>query len=126
MFKRFSFLFAAGLIALALSPLGCGKKSEAKTSQTVKLQIDYDNESKLQLTVDNGYQLWRLNPIDVAHGALTDSHQMAEYNACKIVKMDDKHAVVSTSYREAKYNVHLARVVKPNGIWTATEIEKIK
>ena len=81
MFKRFSFLFAAGLIALALSPLSCGKKSEGKTSQTVKLHIDYDNESRLQLTVDNGYQLWRLNPIDVEHGALTDSHQMAEYNA---------------------------------------------
>lgn len=126
MFKRFSVLFLAGLIALALSPLGCGKKSEAKTSQTLKLQIDYDNESRLQLTVENGYQLWRLNPIDVAHGALTDSHQMAEYNACKIVQMDEKHALVTTSYKNTTYNVHLARLVKPNGIWTATEIEKIK
>lgn len=125
MFKRFSILFLAGLIALTLSPLGCGKKSEAKTSQTLKLQIDYDNESRLQLTVENGYQLWRLNPVDVAHGALTDSHQMAEYNACKIVKMDEKHALVTTSYNDTTYNVHLARMVKPNGIWTATAIEKI-
>lgn len=125
MFKRISILFLAGLIALTLSPLGCGKKSEAKTSQTLKLQIDYDNESRLQLTVENGYQLWRLNPVDVAHGALTDSHQMAEYNACKIVKMDEKHALVTTSYNDTTYNVHLARMVKPNGIWTATAIEKI-
>lgn len=125
MFKKFSILFLAGLIALTLSPLGCGKKSEAKTSQTLKLQIDYDNESRLQLTVENGYQLWRLNPVDVAHGALTDSHQMAEYNACKIVKMDEKHALVTTSYNDTTYNVHLARMVKPNGIWTATAIEKI-
>ncbi len=126
MFKRFSILFLVGATALFLSSLGCGKTGEAKTSQTLKLHIDYDNESKMQLTVDNGYQLWRLNPIDVAHGALTDSHEMAEYNACKIVKMDDKHAVVSTVYKETKFNVHLARVVKPNGIWTATAIEKVR
>ncbi len=126
MFKRFSIFFIAGLIALTLYPLGCGKKSEAKTSQTLKLHIDYDNESKLQLTVENGYQLWRLNPIDVAHGALTDSREMADYNACKIAQMDEKHALVTTAYKEIKYNVHLARVVKPNGIWTATAIEKIK
>ncbi|MBI5182200.1 MAG: hypothetical protein HZA06_04740 [Nitrospirae bacterium] len=126
MFKRFSVIFLAGVIALSLFPLSCGKKGEAKTSQTMKLHIDYDNESRLQLTVENGYQLWRLNPIDVAHSALTDSHQMADYNACKIEKMDEKHAVVTANYKEITYKVRLARVVKPSGIWTATEIEKLQ
>lgn len=126
MFKRISVLFLVGAIILSLSSLSCGKKGEAKTGQTIKLRIDYDNESRLQLTVENGYQLWRLNPIDVAHSALTDSHEMADYNACKIEKMDEKHAVVTANYKETTYKVRLSRVVKPSGIWTATEIEKLQ
>ncbi len=115
------------LAMIMITPLAsCQKSEKIKTAEKIKLHVVYDNETKLQLSVENGYQIWRLNPIDVAHGALTDSHEMADYNACKIEKMDEKHAVVTTNYKETTYKVHLSRVVKPSGIWTATEIEKLQ
>ncbi|MBI5180722.1 MAG: hypothetical protein HZA05_04890 [Nitrospirae bacterium] len=125
MFKKmFGLLLGATIIVILLA--SCQKSEKIKTAEKIKLHVVYDNETKLQLSVENGYQIWRLNPIDVAHGALTDSHEMADYNACKIEKMDERHAVVTTNYKETTYKVHLSRVVKPNGIWTATEIEKLQ
>ena len=43
---------------------------------------------------------------------------------CKVLSDDGANAIVFVNTKDGNFKVKLKRLVKPDGIWTATEIEK--
>jgi hypothetical protein len=120
--------------------IGCPGKEKSKVettapkthenmpgSETIKLKVDLGVERKLQADVDKGHQPWRLEPIDVAHAALTmEANKNIKYENCKLISQTDSDAVVECTEMNQLYIAHLKRLVRNKGIWTATEIEIMK
>ncbi len=128
----------SALIALALTTglilSGCtggdsgtpkaDNKSAEENVRAYKLSYDLSEEKRLQQAVDNGGQTWRKNPIDVAHAALTNQGANVRIENCSLVgEKSDDHCVVEVRGKDGVYRVHLKRLVRPGGIWTATEID---
>ena len=120
-------LFVAGCKEVKGSKVNpaVAKTSQQKTNpKMVMLNPNMDEENRLQKAVDNGGQTWRLNPVDVAHANMISQAVNASIEDCRLLKEDDKYAVVRVQAKDGKdLNVYLERLIRPNGIWIATQIE---
>lgn len=94
----------------------------SKNSKRIVLKVNLKNEKFVQDEVDKGHQPWRLNAVDVAYATLASMDKKVRYEDCKSLKeTGDQSAVQCKSSQN--YIVHLRKLVRPDGIWTATEIE---
>jgi len=96
------------------------QKTEARM---VMLHPSIEEETRIQQAVDNGGQAWRLNSVDVAHASLISQGVNVRIEDCRLLKEDDGHAVVRVQSEDKDLNVYAERIVRPGGIWTATQIE---
>ena len=129
-----SFVFAAIVITALLTGCSGGENASTDSKEAsapeekpgVKVLDLYPNirdERRLQQSVDNGYQLWRLDPIEVAHAALITKGIEASKEDCEIIEEHAKHVAVEAGGEGYGFVVHLKRLVRDDGIWTAIEIE---
>lgn len=132
-------VFAAIVISALLTGCSGGGTGDGSTGAEAKKEIaapkekpgvkvmdlypNIKDERRLQQSVDNGYQLWRLEPIEVAHAALIIKGIDALKEDCAIVEEHAKHVAVEASGDGYGFVVHLKKLVGDDGIWTATEIE---
>lgn len=96
------------------------QKTEARI---VMLHPSIEEETRIQQAVDNGGQTWRLNSVDVAHASLVSQGVNVRIEDCRLLKEDAGHAVVRIQSEDKDLNVYAERIVRPGGIWTATQIE---
>ena len=97
---------------------------EDKKKKVLKINVDLDTQKKLQSAADQGFKKWKNNVIDVAQECIIGK-AIGAPDKCTILSKNDTKAVVRvTTKKEGSFNVTLKRLVKPDGIWTATEIEK--
>jgi len=89
----------------------------------IQIKINLEEEKRIQAAVDKGHQPWRLEPIDVAYVALTAAiNEKIEYETCSLISETSKDAIVTCKSKKT-FTVHLKRIVREKGIWTATVIE---
>lgn len=126
-------LWVVLLVAL-VAVSGCKGKSRdkgegagAEAPKRTKLSINYDmaEEKRLQEAVDHGSQAWRKEAVDVAHAALINQGINAKVDECKLTEDHNGHSVVNAKCRDGEFNITLKRLVRPDGIWTATDIELV-
>jgi hypothetical protein len=126
--KIVTFFVLAGLLSLAYAcgtkPKEEGKVEAAKAPKIQKLNVDMDTEKKYQDAADKGFQPWKKDATEVAKECLINQGVGAPSGDCKIVSDDGKDTVVIVNTKDGNFKVRLKRLVKPDGIWTATEIEK--
>ncbi len=96
--------------------------SSAENSKKIVFAVDLEKEKQLQLEVDRGHQPWRLEPVDVAYAQLATIDKSIMYDRCQLISETNLEAVVSCKTTK-RYVVHLKRLVRPKGIWTATNIQ---
>ena len=108
-------------------PSSEGSNSEQSAyPKRIQLSVSLEEEKKLQAQVDNGHQPWRLEPIDVAHATLLSLvDKNIDYKKCALITQAESGAMVRCEGTKT-YLVHLKRMVRREGIWTATEIEITK
>lgn len=126
------------LLICLVVPFGCkgkdkGKEAEQKSETKPaegkvlkKYPINYmlTEEKRVQDSVDTGHQTWRNNPEDVAHAALINQGVNVKIEDCRVAKkVDETHAVVAAASKENTFEIFVEKVVRPDGIWTATEID---
>lgn len=119
------------LIASLIFNSGCYKKEDKtdarpaqdKSARVVKLNVDSEEEERLQKAADKGYQPWRNNPVDVAHAALVNGGANVAVKDCNLLSEKGDEAVVVAKDKKGDYKVICKRLVKTGGIWTATEVE---
>ncbi len=117
--KRFLFLCILPFIAIYIN--SAYAQNEVHSSKIV-ISVDLNKEKELQAEVDNGHQPWRLEPIDVAHAALVaGTAKDVKYSDCRLKSQIDSEAIVLCKNKKI-YSVRLKRLIRNNGIWTATEI----
>lgn len=120
----------AGLLIFSVVVSACGTKGENKVQEDKsakkiqKLNVDMDTERKYQAAADKGYQPWKKNAMDVAEECLINTGIGARKGECKVLSDDGANAVVFVNTKDGNFKVKLKRLVKPDGIWTATEVEK--
>jgi hypothetical protein len=97
-----------------------------------ELPVDITSETKLQLTVDDGHQPWR---IEVASAACAEingllSHSNVEthlelWDCAKSATTEEEatRAIVTIQKDKVQYRVYLERLVRMDGIWTVKKIE---
>jgi hypothetical protein len=91
--------------------------------KTIKIKVDIKSEQQLQKQVDNGHQPWRLEPIDVAIASIAvHGHEDVDAERCSLV-VQKKAEATAACRGGSGFVVKLKRLVKPNGIWTAVEIQ---
>lgn len=96
-----------------------------KATKRLKINIDMEKEKKLQKAADLGFKPWKMKAIDVAEECIIGKGIGASTGECEILSENETNAVVRVKTRkEGSFKVHLKRLVKPGGIWTATEVEK--
>lgn len=115
---------SAVAISCGTKPKEERKAQEVKPSRIQKLNIDMDTEKRYQDAADQGFQPWKKNAADVAEECLINTGTGAKKGECKILSEDASNAVVLVNTKDGSFKVTLKRLVKPDGIWTATEIEK--
>lgn len=120
----------AGLLILSVVVSACGKKGENKVQEDTpakkiqKLNVDMEMERKSQDAVDKGYQAWKKNAMDVAEECLINTGIGARKGECKVLSDDGANALVFVNTKDGNFKVTLKRLVRADGIWTATEVEK--
>lgn len=120
----------AVLLVFAIVAAGCGKSKDEGNVQKKparkiqKFNVDMDREKKYQDAADKGYQPWKRDAVEVAKECLINTGTGAPTGDCKILSSDEREAKVAVSTKDGRFKVTLKRLVKPDGIWTATEIEK--
>jgi hypothetical protein len=97
----------------------------SKSSKRIVLKVNLKNEKFVQDEVDKGHQPWRLNAVDVAYATLSSMDKNVTYEDCKSVNESRDQATVQCRSSQ-NYIVHLRKLVRPDGIWTAIEIEVTK
>lgn len=121
------FILAASsalVISCGTKPMEEGKARGVQSSKIQKLNVDMDTEKRYQDAADKGYQPWKRDAADVAEECLINTGTGAKKGECKILSEDASNAVVLVNTKDGNFKVTLKRLVKPDGIWTATEIEK--
>ncbi len=98
-------------------------EESAHDNRVVKLPIDMDEEQRLQKAVDNGGQTWRNDAVEVAHAVLVNQGVNVKPGDCELTAEDGEQAVVKVIGPEHDFKVHVERLVRAEGIWTATEID---
>lgn len=102
-----------------------GDKGQAAQSEKIqKFNVDMDTEKRYQDAADKGFQPWKKNAMDVAEECLINTGVGARKGECRILSEDASNAEVFINTKDGNFKVRLKRLVKPDGIWTATEIEK--
>lgn len=115
-------------LALAFFVVSCtkGKKenveAEAPKERKVELNVNPNEEQRLQEAAEAGQQSWRLKAEDVAHAALLNRGVNCMVEQCTLVEQNDRLAKVRANTKDGEFEVLLERFVKPGGIWTATYI----
>lgn len=103
---------------------GSPNSPELKKSKVLQIPVNLNNEKQLQEAVDEGHQPRRLNPVDVAHTAIISLvDKEMEYGNLKLITEKKTEAFVET-IEGKRYRISLKRMVRPDGIWTATRIEE--
>jgi hypothetical protein len=64
-----------------------------------------------------------LEAVSVAHVAVISLEKNIEYESCKLVEETAFNSIVQCAGKRS-YTVHLRRLFKKDGIWTAQEIEE--
>lgn len=101
-----------------------GNGQAAQLSKIQKLNVDIETEKKYQEAADKGYQPWKRNAMEVAEECLINTGVGARKGECKVLSDDGANATVFVNTKDGNFKIKLKRLVKPDGIWTATEIEK--
>lgn len=96
--------------------------SDNNVNTIVKFSIDLNTEKCIQEEVDDGHQPWRLRPVDVAYAALHSVGVDVQYNSCRIVYHTGDASEVKCESTKS-YKVLLKKLLRPDGIWTAVEME---
>ncbi len=95
-------------------------------TEKIALPVDIEKEKRLQAEVDNGHQPWRLEPVAVAHADLISTIKAkVPFEKCKLSSESANEAVVQCSETKS-YIIKLKRLVRPKGIWTATELQIVE
>lgn len=119
------------LLLVFASLSGCkgdrGKNGEVEAPKRTKIGLNYDmtEEKRLQEAADHGSQAWRKEAVDVAHAALINQGINAKIEECRLTEDHNAHSVVNAKCRDGEFNITLKKIVRPDGIWTATEIELV-
>ena len=116
------------LLLLILSLLVCVTdivlcESKIKIKKVVKVDVNLEEQKKLQAEVDNGHQSWRLDPIDVAFASLIGKN--VKHENCSLSSQTNSKAEVICKGTK-NYLVNLKRMIRADGIWTAVSIEEYK
>jgi hypothetical protein len=121
--KIFSFLVVLSLLICFNNIAPC--ESNTNHKKKFKVDVNLEEQKRLQSEVDNGHQPWRLEPIDVALASLTDIDKNIKYENCKLgSKTNSKADVICRGAKH--YLVNLKRMIRSDGIWTAVSIEEYK
>lgn len=124
------FLAVIFIFTFSIALYACGTKGENKVqdgkpaNKIQKLNVDMDTERKYQDAADKGYQPWKRNATEVAEECLINTGVGARKGECKVLSDDGSNALVYVQTKDGNFKVKLKRFLKPDGIWTATEIEK--
>lgn len=102
---------------------GNGSWKKEVMNVKMELNVDLSEEKRLQEAADNGTQAWRKDAADVAHAALINQGINAKIEDCKIIEDHKYHLIVNAKCKDGDFKIHLKKLVKPDGIWTATEID---
>ncbi|MGA3117631.1 MAG: hypothetical protein ABSF90_24740 [Syntrophobacteraceae bacterium] len=86
------------------------------------LKFDRESEKRLQEAVDKGHQPWRLEAACVAHVAALAMDKSVAYNSCNLIYETELDSIVQCREKR-NYAVHLRRLFKKDGIWTATGVK---
>lgn len=116
--------FSVLVISCGTKPMEEGKAKAVQSSKIQKLNVDMDTEKRYQDAADKGYQPWKRDAVEVAKECLINTGTGASSGECRILSQDTSNAVVRVNTKDGTFKVSLKRLVKPDGIWTATEIEK--
>ncbi len=110
MIKRIVFTFVALII------FSCTSK------QVIRPKVDIGEVLRLQQSVNQGHQPWRLDPVMVAGVYLrTLDPEIKDYD-CKLENLNENKATVSCD-KGKRYLVILETLISHDGIWTVTEVE---
>lgn len=97
----------------------------SKSNKRIVLKVNLKYEKFVQDEVDKGHQPWRLNAVDVAYATLAPIDKNVKYEDCKSVNETGDQSTVQCKSSQ-NYIVYLRKLVRPDGIWTATDIEITK
>lgn len=100
--------------------------SKESKQKVLKINVDIDTQKRLQSAADQGFKPWKNDAIEVAKECIIGKGIGAPGEA-RILSKDENVAVVHVNTKkEGNFKVSLKRLVKPGGIWTATEVEKVE
>lgn len=102
------------------------EENQQSEKKVMKLNIDMEHQEKSQLSADQGFQPWRNNPVDVAEESIIGLGIGSTEGRSAVLSENDSDAEVRVESNSGIYKVSLKRLVRPDGIWTSTEIEKEK
>ena len=100
------------------------KKAKEPGKKVMKLNIDMEHQAKAQSSADQGFQPWRNNAIDVAEESIISLGIGSTEGKSVVLSENKSDAVVRIESNSGIYKVSLKRLVRPDGIWTSTRIEK--
>lgn len=120
-----SFLFACtdNLKGQNLLEQNKGTRTANSQVELIELPVDMNLERETQRAVENGHQPWRLFPEQVACAVLSNRFKDTRFDDCKLESEDKGRAIASARVGKIQYRVYLERLIKTDGIWTATKIE---
>lgn len=98
--------------------LSCANK------QIIRPKIDISEVLRLQQSVNQGHQSWRLDPVMVAGVYLRSLDAEIEDWDCRLVGLSGNKAIVTCDKRK-HYVVTMETLLSHEGIWTVTSVEII-
>jgi hypothetical protein len=112
------------LVIAILLFLAASNAAHATQTKIVRPRIDIEDLKKLQQSVDEGHQPWRLDAVAVACSELAFPESAETcYRDSRVESPSETEAIVTFPAASNYYVVYLQRLVRPDGIWTATRIE---
>ena len=105
------------------SPKQAGSKEEKKR-KTLRINVDMDAQAKLQKAADLGFKPWKNDMVEVAKECIIGESIGAPEKATILSQTEAEALVRVTTKKEGSFDVTLKRLVKTDGIWTATKVEK--
>jgi hypothetical protein len=103
--------------------LAASNAASATQTQTITPRIDIEDLKKLQQSVDGGHQPWRLDPVMTACSEIAYAEDVRTcWLESRIETLSDTTAIVGFAATRNHYVVYLQRLVRSDGIWTATSI----
>ena len=93
--------------------------------QSINFEMDLEKEKEFQAGVEKGHPLWRTNPTVVTYLALRTAmdKNIPLRSLQKMDSTEEEARVKAKCVPQKDCIVHLKRLVKPDGIWTAISIE---